>query len=75
MSSPMMCPECGKTGKQSGEWVRPGIAAGELIAGLDPETCVGCWDTMSQNGIVPGTFTTDRNGNQKFEPIPRPVVV
>lgn len=72
MQSPLVCPMCSKTGEQSGAWVQPNVAAGELMAGLDPENCVGCWDTMSKNGIAPGTLTKDENGNRKWEPILRP---
>jgi hypothetical protein len=73
MHNPLICPACGRTGQQSGQWVRPGVAAGDLVAGLDPQNCSGCWDTMTHAGIAPGIFTTDDNGNQKFEPIRRPV--
>ncbi len=69
---PLVCPVCGRTGQQSGEWVRLGVAAGELMAGLDPQHCHGCWDVMSQNGIAPGTFTPDVSGSQRWEPFLRP---
>jgi len=72
MRSPLVCPVCGKTGRQSGDWVRPGVAAGELMTGLDPQNCPGCWNTMTRNGIAPGTFTADGNGNQRWESFPRP---
>jgi len=72
MHSPLACPKCGRIGQQSGEWVLPSVAAGELVAGLDPRSCPGCWDTMTQNGIAPGTFTTDASSSQKFEAFPRP---
>lgn len=72
MRSQLVCPVCGRTGQQPGEWVRPGVAAGELMAGLDPQNCLGCWDTMAQSGIAPGTFITDSASNQRFEPFPRP---
>lgn len=72
MHSPLVCPMCGRAGQQSGEWVRPNVAAGELLAGLDPQSCPGCWDTMTQNGIAPGTFTTDARGGHSFASLPRP---
>jgi hypothetical protein len=53
--------------------VRPGVATGDLMTGLDFENCPGCWDTMTQNGIAPGIFTTDTNGGNEFTPIPCPV--
>jgi hypothetical protein len=73
MQNPLVCPTCGKTGERSGDWVRPGVAAGDLMSGLDPENCLGCWDAMAQRGISPGIFATDTNGGQKFEPIFRSV--
>ena len=42
------------------------------MVGLDPQNCPGCWDTMAQNGIAPGTFITDDTGNQRFESFSRP---
>lgn len=72
MRSPLVCTTCGRTGQRSAEWVRPGVASGEIIAGLDPQNCSGCWDTMAQNGIAPGTFTTDGSDNRGFESFPRP---
>jgi hypothetical protein len=72
MRSLLVCPVCGRTGHQSGEWVRPGVAAGELMTGLDPQNCSGCWDTMAQNGIAPSTFITDGTSNQRLESFPRP---
>ena len=75
MHSPLVCPVCGRTGQESGEWVRPGVAAGELMTGLDPQNCSGCWDTMTKNGIAPGTFTADDSGNQRWESFPRPATV
>lgn len=72
MHSPLVCPVCGRAGQRSGEWVRPDIAAGELVAGLDPQNCHGCWDTMTKNGIAPGTFTAHGSGTQKWESFPRP---
>jgi hypothetical protein len=72
MQNHLVCPLCGKTGERSGNWVRPGVAAGDLTTGLDFENCPGCWDMMVQNGIAPGIFTADGNGGHKFTPIPRP---
>ncbi len=63
---------CGKAGERSGDWVRPGVAAGDLMMGLDPENCSGCWDAMTKEGIAPGIFTANANGGHKFTPIPRP---
>ena len=45
----LACQVCGRTAERSGNWVRPGVAAGELITGLDPQNCHGCWDTMKQH--------------------------
>ena len=72
MQIPLTCPNCGKTGQQSGDWTRPGIASGELIGGLNPEGCIGCWDIMSKNGIAPGVLTAAGKGGQRFKLIPRP---
>lgn len=72
MHSPLVCPACGRTGQQSGEWARTGVAAGELMTGLDPQNCPGCWDMMTKNGIAPGTFTAEASGNQRWESFPRP---
>jgi len=72
MYSPLVSPVCGKTGQQSGDWVRLGVAAGELLTALDPQNCPGCWDTMTTNGLAAGTFTADGNGDQKWESFLRP---
>ena len=73
MENQLVCPECGKTGERTGGWVRPGMAAGDLMTGLDPEECVGCWDVMAKHGIAPGILTTGADGDQKWVPIPRSV--
>jgi hypothetical protein len=73
MQAPLTCPTCGKTGERSGDWVRPGVATGDMMTGLDPENCVECWDTMASWGISPGILTSDGHGGQGFEPIPRSV--
>ena len=50
----LVCPLCGKAGEVHGNWVRPSVASGDLITGLDVENCAGCWDTMARSGIAPG---------------------
>ena len=72
MRSSLVCPVCDRIGQQSGEWMLPSVAAGELLAGLDPQNCHGCWDTMAQNGIAPGTFVADGTSAQRFVAFPRP---
>jgi hypothetical protein len=52
--------------------VHPGVAVGELLTGLDPRSCPGCWDAMRKNGIAPGTFIMEASGNQRFESFARP---
>jgi hypothetical protein len=54
-------------------WPNRGVPPeGELLTGLDPGRCSGCWDTITQNGIAPGSFTTDASGKQRFESFLRP---
>jgi hypothetical protein len=68
---PLECPTCGKTGDKSGDWAKGGFR-GTLIGGLDPANCAGCWDTLTQSGAAPLTFTPDGNGGYASASIPRP---
>jgi hypothetical protein len=46
------CPVCGRTVKVDGQWVSY-PASGTLMTGLDPEDCVGCFDTYRAYGGAP----------------------
>lgn len=48
----LTCPVCGKTGTETGAWDKPGVAAGTIMTGLDPENCKGCVDTLNRNGYA-----------------------
>ena len=48
----LTCPTCGKTGTVTGDWVKPGVASGTIMTGLDPEHCDGCRETLNQNGYA-----------------------
>jgi hypothetical protein len=53
------CPECGKTGTVTDGWVRPGVASGTIMTGLDPENCEGCKKTLNKHGFT--VIETTRN--------------
>jgi len=47
------CPVCGLTGEVTQHWVRPGVASGSFITGLNPSGCAGCHDTLTTYGVAP----------------------
>lgn len=61
------CPVCTRQGTKGAEWVAAN-ARGPVIVGLDPESCVGCHDTMTTRGVAPTRFKTGASCG----PIPRP---
>lgn len=65
------CPTCNKVGVPSGDYVMVGSARVDLIQGLDPKNCHGCWDAMQQSGIAPGTYVKD-GSVREWQPFPRP---
>lgn len=55
----LTCPVCEKTGSATGAWTVPGMANGPIVTGLDPDTCAGCHDTLTHQGIAPTEFRRD----------------
>jgi len=51
------CPVCKRSGKKEGQW-STSMASGELMIGLDPANCVGCYDTMITRGVAPIVIQT-----------------
>lgn len=72
MHDQLDCSVCNRTGKPTGDFVIVGSLRVDLVTGLDPKNCYGCWDTMERNGIAQGTHTTDDSGNPLWEAFPRP---
>jgi len=48
----LTCPECGKTGSDAGDWVKPGVAAGPILTGLNTDDCEGCRETLRKHGYT-----------------------
>ena len=48
----LTCPECGRVGKVTGRWVKPGVADGDLMEGLDPLACDGCRTVLNSHGYA-----------------------
>ena len=56
----LTCPVCWANGSEVvDQWVRPGVAQGSVLSGLDPENCAACHDTYTRHGIAPMTFHAD----------------
>jgi hypothetical protein len=52
------CRMCGLKGEISGTWIK-GNFSGDIISGLNPENCSGCWDLMQQNGAISWKLSSD----------------
>lgn len=50
---PSTCAVCGRGMTDAGQWHVPGVAGGHFVGGLEPDRCVGCYDTMVAQGIAP----------------------
>ncbi|CCB73104.1 MULTISPECIES: hypothetical protein [Streptomycetaceae] len=48
----LTCPDCGKVGTVTHEWVKPGVASGTIMTGLDPDNCEGCRETLNKHGYA-----------------------
>jgi hypothetical protein len=52
------CPVCGRVGEITGQFAAP-AGSGDIMTGLDPENCVGCFDTMKTYGRTARNFKAD----------------
>jgi hypothetical protein len=68
--STLQCAVCGKTGTVTNEWVRPGVASGLIMTGLDPENCAGCHNTLRSHGYAPMVIEPHGDGTASFRLIP-----
>ena len=62
-----ICPTCGRTGTDTGDWVTPGIAAGKMMTGLDPEHCEGCREVLNKNGYAVVKINPNGDGTGTVE--------
>jgi len=54
----LTCPVCDRVGSRQGNF-RAGNLIGYFVDGLAPDTCGGCHDVMTNNGIAPTDYSTN----------------
>ena len=48
----LTCADCNKTGTVTQGWIKPGVASGTIMTGLDPENCDGCREALNKHGYA-----------------------